>query len=126
MDRPSGSEEEENGAKKPELDQLKIETRGQDSRPEPDPKVDGGANGEQEADTSKDDKATSSTPNRVKKSVSWSEELVMESTYSRSDDDGSNPYVAYTPAPSNPPPFNFKGKYGIEILNVCLSHTDKH
>ncbi|KAK3042922.1 hypothetical protein RJ639_000998 [Escallonia herrerae] len=109
MDRPSGGEEEENGANKPELDQLKIETRGQDPRPEPDSKVDGGANGEQEADSSKDDKATSSTPNRVKKSVSWSEELVMESTYSRSDDDGSNPYIAYTPAPPNRPPFNFKG-----------------
>ncbi|KAL2538541.1 GLABRA2 expression modulator [Forsythia ovata] len=46
---------------------------------------------------------------KSKKSVRWSEELVTESPVHRDYDRGSNPYVAYSPAPSSDSSsFNFK------------------
>ncbi|KAK6120001.1 hypothetical protein DH2020_046241 [Rehmannia glutinosa] len=52
---------------------------------------------------------------RSKKSVRWSEELVMESPVPRDDSDrgSGNPYVNYSPAPSdNAASFNFKETMG--------------
>ncbi|XP_022844174.1 GLABRA2 expression modulator-like [Olea europaea var. sylvestris] len=46
---------------------------------------------------------------KSKKSVRWSEELVTESPVSRDNNRESNPYIAYSPAPSNDSSsFNFK------------------
>lgn len=116
MNQPTSEEENKNGSKKPGPDQ--------DPRAGPDPKAEGGGglqvNGE-------DDKSgAASTPtSRAKKSVSWSEELVMESSsYSRSmppstDDYRSNPYVAYSTSPSDSSSFNFKGQY----LIYTFTHT---
>ncbi|KAK4411710.1 GLABRA2 expression modulator [Sesamum angolense] len=56
---------------------------------------------------------------KTKKSVRWSEELVMESPVPRDSDRGSsNPYVNYSPAPAaNPSSFNFKETMG-SVKNV--------
>lgn len=49
---------------------------------------------------------------KTKKSVRWSQELVMESPVPRDSDRGStNPYVNYSPAPeANSSSFNLKGQ----------------
>lgn len=55
---------------------------------------------------------------KTKKSVRWSEELVMESPVPRDSDRGSsNPYVNYSPAPSaDSSSFNFKGQsYSMHV-----------
>ncbi|KAM7519717.1 hypothetical protein LguiB_018679 [Lonicera macranthoides] len=105
MNQPTSEEENKNGSKKPGPDQ--------DPRAEPDPKAEGG--GGQQVNGEDDKSGAASTPtSRAKKSVSWSEELVMESSsYSRSmppstDDYRSNPYVAYSTSPSDSSSFNFK------------------
>ncbi|KAL6523654.1 hypothetical protein OROGR_017257 [Orobanche gracilis] len=51
---------------------------------------------------------------RTRKSVRWSEELVMESPVPRSSDrESSNPYINYSPAPAaNSSSFNFKETMG--------------
>lgn len=111
MNQPTSEEENKNGWKKPGPDQ--------DPSAGPDPKAEG-CGGQPEVNGDDDKSGAASTPtSRAKKSVSWSEELVMESSsYSRSmppstDDYRSNPYVAYSNSPSDSSSFNFKGQYLI-------------
>lgn len=64
-------------------------------------------------------------PSRSKKSVRWSQDLVMESEIPRSSEDhGSNPYVAYSSTRSDDSSsFNVKSKlFYIKLLffRVCL------
>ncbi|PIN05545.1 hypothetical protein CDL12_21911 [Handroanthus impetiginosus] len=101
--------------------------------PDPDPKLEGGAvktgnnagginrgnSGEidlKEKNSRVEENSVESAAEglKTKKSVRWSEELVMESPVPRDFDRGSgNPYVNYPPAPStNPSSFNFKETMG--------------
>ncbi|KAH7850671.1 hypothetical protein Vadar_001357 [Vaccinium darrowii] len=112
MEQPSGD------AKKQEADQISV----QEPNPDPDPNVEGGADSKPAKDEpekletlmqqpdhnvtnnghengSDDSEKSTSNETRSKKSVSWSQELVMESAFS--DASGSNPYVSPSPAPSS-------------------------
>jgi hypothetical protein len=108
MMNPPTSEEANNRTIKPDSDLPPLFVPGRDPTLGPDPELEGGriVNGEQESDKAE------STPNRARKSVSWSEELVMESAYSRSVpnsvDERSNPYVAHSTSSSDSASFNFK------------------
>lgn len=94
-------------------------TSGQEPGPKPDPKPEGGPqqmDGEQKVNSPDTTNDPSVAAAKSKKSVHWSEDLVEERTMAPSsaterDADGSNPYVAYSPAASNSnsSSFNFKG-----------------
>ncbi|KAL7131603.1 hypothetical protein ABFS83_12G015000 [Erythranthe nasuta] len=85
-----------------------------------------------------DDKSVESTAEglKTKKSVRWSQELVMESPVPRDSDRGSsNPYVNYSPAPpDNSSSFNFKetmvsvkdvlGKWGKKVGEATRKAED--
>ncbi|KAL5538325.1 hypothetical protein UlMin_046345 [Ulmus minor] len=63
-----------------------------------------------------------------KKSVRWNPELVSESTYSNSDatsPDGSNPYVASSPAPSPSPSPSFNLKETVSSVRNVLGRWGK-
>ncbi|CAK9163299.1 unnamed protein product, partial [Ilex paraguariensis] len=128
--------------RKTEADQRSSGSSGQDPNPKPDPKVEvrgDGSNGEQLADIYSDEREESyKSPNRSKKSVRWSEELVMESPSQTPmpQDDRSNPYVAYAPAPSDSASssFNFKntmysvrdvlGRWGTKVGEATKKAED--
>ncbi|XP_024027938.1 GLABRA2 expression modulator [Morus notabilis] len=85
----------------------------EDSNLNPDPKESGKAvNGDGErgglavGSESEADQSTNRSPSGSKKSVRWSPELVSESTYNITSSDGSNPYVASSPANSSSFSFN--------------------
>ncbi|KAL2551346.1 GLABRA2 expression modulator [Forsythia ovata] len=117
MERPNAIDKVENG----EMEAVSLEPAqnppGKDPNPTggpaPDPKTKGeakveavkqGDNANIDVDINEDNKELKS-----KKSVRWSEELVTESPVHRDYDRGSNPYVAYSPAPSSDSSsFNFK------------------
>lgn len=101
-----------------ETDQKNISGQDSDRIPKPDPRPDLEQIQLQDNTAAIDEKQNGESANglnKSKKSVSWSEELVMESPTPRSmpsDDRGSNPYVAYSPAPSdNSSSFNIKSQY---------------
>ncbi|CAK9169709.1 unnamed protein product [Ilex paraguariensis] len=137
MEQPDGG-----GERKTEADQRSSGSSGQDPNPKPDPKVEvrgDGSNGEQLADIYSDEREESyKSPNRSKKSVRWSEELVMESPSQTPmpQDDRSNPYVAYAPAPSDSASssFNFKntmysvrdvlGRWGTKVGEATKKAED--
>ncbi|KAJ8564998.1 hypothetical protein K7X08_001458 [Anisodus acutangulus] len=97
MEQPNGAEE--NLAKK--VAEQKSSCQESDRVMKPDPRSD-------IEQLEQQDKTVESANglNKSRKSVSWSEDLVAESTAPAprsmsSDDRGSNPYVAYSPAPDN-------------------------
>lgn len=118
-----------------EMKSVSLEPDREDPTPktgsDPDPKPDGGAlkaatngviNGRGIAsDADLKEKSSSSPENSIeaaaeglktKKSVRWSQELVMEAPIPRESNRGSsNPYVNYSPAPAaDSSSFNFKGE----------------
>lgn len=138
MEPPKSSISEENGD---EMKSVPLDPDPKEpvpkSRPDLDPKPDGGAskpagNGEIDtrviigdadlkeksggAEESSVDSAAEGS--RAKKSVRWSEELVVESPVPRNSDRGSsNPYVNYSPAQdADSSSFNLKG---LELM--CAS-----
>lgn len=96
---------EENAAKKVTVTEQKI-TSGSGQESETDPRSDV----EKSGDMNESSKSENGGLNKSRKSVSWSEELVdkspapapaPETRSMPSDERGSNPYVAYSPAPEN-------------------------
>ncbi|KAK6154186.1 hypothetical protein DH2020_013825 [Rehmannia glutinosa] len=137
MEQPANTKEEN----AEEMKSVSLQPDGKDPSPkrgpDPDPKTEGGAlkpgdnadinnnsRGSNSIDTDLKEKnspagedSTESAADglRSKKSVRWSEELVMESPVPRDDSDrgSGNPYVNYSPAPSdNAASFNFKETMG--------------
>lgn len=113
---------EENAVKKAVEIEAEKKSSGQDSDRvmKPDPRSDGEELQKQEkAHVINESSKSENGSVKSRKSVSWSEELVEESPAPRSmpsDDRGSNPYVAYSPAPeNNSSSFNVKGQY-ISLL----------
>lgn len=117
-----------------EMKSVSLEPDREDPSPkpgsDPDPKPDGGVlkaasnadinGGGTASDADLKEKSSSNAENNIeagaeglktKKSVRWSQELVMESPIPRDSDRGSsNPYVNYSPAPAaDSSSFNFKG-----------------
>ncbi|KAI3462106.1 hypothetical protein Pfo_018769 [Paulownia fortunei] len=133
MEQPTNSKEENAEEMKSVPLQPDREDPSPNRGPDPDPKPDGGAlkpgdnvdintrgNGtdtdlkENNSCAEENNSESAAEGLKTKKSVRWSEELVMESPVPRDSDRGSsNPYVNYSPAPStNPPSFNFKETMG--------------
>ncbi|PON84779.1 GRAM domain containing protein [Trema orientale] len=127
---------------KPVETEKKPQNPGQDPHPNPDPKDLGkapngdgswasvaiGSESQSQAPTENAaaaDPSTIRSPTGSKKSVRWSPELVSESTYSNSAatfPDGSNPYVASSPAP---PSSSFSFKDSVASMKNVLGRWGK-
>lgn len=136
MELPKNSTIEENGD---EMKSVPLDPEPKDPapRPDPDPVADGGAskpavNGAVDArDADLKDGSGGAEENsadsaaeglRAKKSVRWSQELVMERPEPRdSDRAAGNPYENYSPAPApDSSSFNFKGSELICALRFDI------
>ncbi|CAI9767028.1 unnamed protein product [Fraxinus pennsylvanica] len=147
MERPNPIDKDDNGEMEPiplESDQTPSV---KDPNPVPGPNPDPKPKGEEKVEAVKQGDNANLNVNideesnhdnkelKSKKSVRWSEELVTESPVSRDIDRGSNPYVAYSPAPSNESSsFNFKstmanvkdvlGKWGKKVGEATRKAED--